>query len=1207
MKIKNLSILGFKSFMDRHSIAFPSGISGIVGPNGCGKSNIVDAIRWCMGEQSPKQLRGRKMEDIIFGGASNQKPLGMAEVSLTFENGDHSFPPAFENHTELSITRRLFRSGESEYRINNIPCRLKDIQEIFMDTGLGNRAYSIIGQGKIGTIIEQKPEETRVMLEEAAGITKYRKKVTVSQKKIEKTQDNLTRVEDILAEVRSQMRSLKLQAGKARRYKAICEEIQNLQILLYSNTYHQLKEESGTKLKSTDELVQHEVAKSAEFSGIQARIETMDLELEEKDKALSALRTDYLHLRERVHKKEAGLESLDREMKLQEELEDRLKAEQHEIENRLVNLKEEKTRLGKDLEGMKGRYQQLEGEITLKEKRVKNRKDSLDFVKSEYEKSRTGLNESTHTEVGLNHKSDYLNKMLTQVTDSRSRLENDLKDIQTRMDTVLRASERKNSVREATQEKLQDIEAAIEEHNKTYEELEQIKTRVENELKSAETELNVSQSRLSSLQTLTENFEGYKMGVRTIMKATDLMPRQQGHILGLVADVIQVAPEYEKALEAALADRLEYIIVDSQEDGKQAVNYLKERAKGRSGFVPLKDLSKNGKHHAEGRSSFLTDLVTVPEQYEPVINALLGDTLLVDSLDEAMSRWKSSCNTLGADNKRPCFVTRDGDMVDASGVITGGKLARSSNGLLTRKREITDLQSKTDQSRQQVDHLKNKLENIIAETQEKKIEIEDLNREKRTCQDELNELDKQLFRFSQELDQMDNMSRKIHEDMERNTREQDKNRKELTRIEDELLQRKSTRQEEEAYFGKKEMELKESEAEYDQLREELTKLKADYRIFEEEQRSLAREMERIDDYANDSAKRIRKIEEDIELNHQRCDTCKKRKEDIREMLKDLYNRLRNAEEDMNRADMERQAFHDDIKEKENRSEQVRGEIDDLKETINRTRLEHSEIQFKMNSLIETTREKTALDLNSIYEQYLVEEFSRSEAEEKLDQQKMLKQRMGEVNLVAIKEHEALKERYEFIQTQREDLLTSIEALKTAIRKINRTSLEKFKQTFHEVNEKLREIFPLLFNGGTAGLRLTDESSPLESGVLVEVQPPGKKLSHMGLLSGGEKALVAMALLFAIYMIRPSPFCLLDEVDAPLDEANIDRFNNLLGKIKQASQIIMVTHSRRTMEIVDRLFGITMEKAGMSKVVSVDINGIKDQIPDNQFDSQHVLH
>ena len=1195
MKIKRLSVQGFKSFMDRLDLTFPEGISGIVGPNGCGKSNVVDAIRWCMGEQSPKQLRGRKMEDVIFGGAKDSKPLGMAEVSLTFENGNGSFPPAFENHSELSITRRLYRSGESEYRINNIPCRLKDIQEIFMDTGLGNRAYSIIGQGKIGSIIEQRPEETRVMLEEAAGITKYRKKVEESQKKIELTEANLQRVDDILLEVRSQMRSLQRQAAKAKQYKTICEEIQNLELILYSNSFHLLKDESQDKLKSSEHLVEQEVDRTTGLAGLQAQIETMQLTLEEKDNNLSGLRTNYLHLRERVQKKEAGLESLAMETKMQEELEARLRAEQDEIRVRLTGLKQEKADLENGIETMKQRALDLEGEISLKEKRLKNRRESLDFVRSDHEKAREMLSDGANKEVGLKHKSEYLNKMLNQITDSKSRFDKDMNDIKARMENLLQVSERKNQVRETTHGKQKDIEASIEELNMAYKELEMIKGRVENELKSAETDLTMVRTRLSSLQSLSENFEGYKTAVRTIMKAQDLLPRQQGRIFGLVADIIQVAPEYEQAVEAALADRMQYIIVESHEDGRQSIEYLKERAKGRGSFVPLKDLMENHRHSMEGNHwPVLSDLVSVPDAYRPLINALLGDTLLAADLSEALAAWKSYKDTNGQKSQRFCFVTPEGDMVDDRGVITGGRLSKNSAGLLARKREMAELEKTSSLRQREVDDLRLKLENIITDAQEKKTEIADLNQERATCHDEINELDKHLFRLGQELDQLDRLAKKISEDLERNSTDEGKNREELSRIEVELLDRKSARQEEEEYFRKKEIELKETLAEFEELRDELAGLKSDYRLIEEEQRGVIRQMERLAQHAQDALMRQEKIEEDIALGRKRCDQCERNKEEIKLQLKDLYDRLKKAEEDLNHADTERQTFQALIKEKEKAAEQLRKQLDDLKEEISRARMEHSELQYKMNNLTEVVREKFNLDLIEIYEQYLKDDFSHSDLDEQIEKQKDLRQRLGEVNLLAIKEHEALQERHEFIQDQKEDLTKSIEALKTAIRKINQTSLEKFQKALADVDQKLKEVFPVLFGGGTASLKLTDETKPLESGVVVEVQPPGKKLVHMGLLSGGEKALVAMALLFAIYMIKPSPFCLLDEVDAPLDEANIDRFNNLLGEIKRASQVIMVTHSRRTMEIVDRLFGITMEKAGMSKVVSVDIQGIRDQ-------------
>lgn len=1201
MKIKKVSILGFKSFMDRLDIAFPGGISGVVGPNGCGKSNIVDAIRWCMGEQSPKQLRGRRMEDVIFSGAGDYKPMGMAEVSITFENGGGRFPPAFAQDSELSVTRRLYRSGESEYLINNIPCRLKDIQEIFMDTGLGNKAYSIISQGQIGTILEQKPEDTRVMLEEAAGVTKYRKKVEAAGRKIGLAEANLQRVEDILREVQGQMRSLKRQASKAKRYKRICQEIQNLELILYANTYRELKEESGSRLRSTEDLVEQELAKSTELSRVNAQIETMQLGLEEKDSGLSAVREKHLRLRDRVHRKEAGIETLKGELNGQEELEQRLREEQEEIRGRLAGLEREKENLAKRLGEMKQGSNELQGEISLKDKRVSTRRELLKEIRGDYEEARAELNANANKEMGLNHESGYLNKMLRQVTDSRSRVEKEIEEVKANIENIVKASERKSLAREAASERLREIEASIDHQNMDLEELEETKRGVETELKSVETEFNMSQSRLASLQAMAENFDGYKIGVRTIMKAQDLTPQQQGRILGLVADIIQVDPKYEQAVEAVLADKLQYVIVETQRDGKEAIDYLKKRGRGRSSFIPVNDLNGDtqGKMNVQ-QLPLLLEFVSVPQKYRPLINALLGNTVLVKDLDEAVSAWKSN-------GKDSCFVTLDGDMVDERGVISGGRLIQGSHGLLVRKREIVELKEKNRKYRKIVDDLRLKVENSLAQIQEKKRALEDLIEGKWSCQDEVNEFDKALFRLGQELDQLEKLHARLTNDLEKSGTEEKRHKRELSRIEEELHRRKAKRRLKEEYFQEKENELKEAEDEFEQFREELTRLKADYRILEEEQRGVTREIERLEDFADESLKRLRKIEEDIALGRRRRDECWKRKEAVEEELKEIFEELRLSEQEVNRAEQERQVFQDNIREQEGMAEQLRREIETLKDTINRAKMEQSEIQFKMDSLGQMVKEKFNMSLPDIYEQYLEEGFSQKGVEEKIEQQKALRERIGDVNLTAIRELEALKERHEFIKGQREDLINSIESLRTAIRKINKTSLIKFNNIFQEVDHKLKEIFPILFGGGTAGLRLTDESKPLESGVLVEVKPPGKRLSHMGLLSGGEKAMVAMALLFAIYMIKPSPFCLLDEVDAPLDEANIDRFNDLLKEIKKASQIIMVTHSRRTMEITDRLYGITMERAGISKSVSVDIQSIRDHLPEWPQDDLATVH
>ena len=1185
MNIKNISIIGFKSFMDKLAISFPVGISAIVGPNGCGKSNMVDAIRWAMGEQSAKQLRGRQMEDVIFNGAGDYKPLGMAEVCIIFENGNGSFPPEFAHNSEISVTRRLYRSGESEYLLNNVPCRLKDIQETFMDTGLGNRTYSIIGQGQISTIIEQKPEETRTMLEEAAGITKYKKKVEESRRKIELTEGNLRRVEDILLEVQRQMGSLKRQAAKAKRFKSIGQEIKRLELILNSNSYHELKEESGNRMRSTDGLIQEEIGLSTAFSGIQAMTETMNLDLEEKDKGISRLREEYFNLKDGVNKKESALEAIAGEKRTQVELENHLRKEKEDLGRRLKELQEERGLLIEKIEKMKHTSANLQDEISLIDKRVKKRRELLEQVKEEYEEARIRVNSGMSREMSLNQESGYLNTRIGEITDSSSRLEKEKDDVSSKIESIVKASERKSQTREALTCKLKDIEEDIIGEKKKYDELNQMRNGIENDLKSAESDLNIYKSRLTSLRSLTENFEGYKIGVRTIMNASDLDARREGRIMGLVADIIQVEPEFEQAVEAALADKLQYIIVERQKDGKEAVDYLKLRSKGRGSFVPLMDLNWKEENVNNNGFPLLRDIVSVTDSYRPLINTLLGDTALVEDLDQAISAWREN-------GRNQCLVTPEGDMVGREGIISGGKLAHRSQGLLARKREIKELREMVARCNKEVEKLKMKLEKISLNMEEKKISLDGFMEEKFECQEKVNDLDKTIFRIGHELDQLEKLSRRISDDFEQKGKEQTKHKDALSKIESELRLCKEKREQEEEYLLGKEVELKESEEEFEQFRNEQAKLKMDYNLSREEERGLSRERERIDDFTYEAGQKLKKIEEDISGGQERYQECQKREEVLREELKGVYEKLGQAEEAVRLAEQERDHLKSKIREEENRGEVLRGEIEVLKEKIHRAQMEQSEIGFKMDGLVEIVKEKFNLGLPEIYKEYLKDDYSPFEIRERLDHQKKLKERLGEVNLTAIQEHEALKERYTFIAGQKEDLLNSIDSLNKAINKLNRTSLENFKKTFEEVDKKLKKIFPILFNGGTASLKLIDETRPLESGVLVEVRPPGKKLSHMGLLSGGEKALVAMALLFAIYLIKPSPFCLLDEVDAPLDEANIDRFTDLLQEIKKYSQIILVTHNKRSMEIVDRLYGVTMEKVGVSKIVSVNLQGFE---------------
>lgn len=1180
MKIKKLSILGFKSIMDRLELNFSGGISGIVGPNGCGKSNIVDAIRWVLGEQSAKQLRGREMQDVIFSGAGEFKQLGMAEVTIVFENGDGSFPPAFSQQEELSVTRRLYRSGESEYLINSVPCRLKDIQEIFMDTGLGNKAYSVIGQGKIGSILEQKPEETRAMLEEAAGITKYRKKVEEAHKKIALTEQNLQRVEDLIGEVQRQMNVMKRQAAKAKRFKALSEEIRRLELILSSNSYAQLKALAGEKDRSTERLSAREAELTALLAGSQARILTLQQQSEEKEGLVVQARDALLNLKDRLNKKEAEAASLIKEIEVQQQLEDRLLKEREGLKTRARDLEAEKASLVERSRALKEKASAMEEELALKEMRISSKRRMLQETRETFEKTREALNAEINKETGLTHESGYLLRLLNQASDSRSRLMKELQEIEAKIKALSAASERKTSAREAAAERLEDLEGRMEEEKAAKAEIEQVKKRIEGELKGVEAELQTRKARLGSLRSMAENFEGLGLGVRSVMKSKDLEPNLQ-EVAGLVADFMRIDPGYERALEAALGDKLQWIVVTSRKGAMDGVSFLREKSKGKAGFVPLEEALGRADEQSCSGLPPLRDIVAMEGSHAKAVGAILQGVFLAPDLRTAVEAWEK-------DGGKYSYVTPEGDLVEASGAIVGGRLSSPSFSILARRREmeallgeITGLEKRTDDIRASLEAAQDRLDQCSGA-------MEELSEQRWKAQDELNEIDKTLVRIGQEWDQQERLASKIRSELAQKDKEEGKGKEALDRLKEQLKEVQDRRSRHEVLMKEKESALKEAEAEYEILREELSKAKAAQGGLREEQRGLLKEAEGVERLINESLKRASVLDDEVELCRGRLLRCRMESEEIRKQLEGAFERLRKAEEGLRQAEKEKQEVLAAVRQREAEAEGVRADLQTVREEINTVRMANAEIAFKLKSLRESVRERWNLALEDIYGQYLADDFSQRDVEEQLAGTKELKDRLGDVNLMAIKEHAALEERYQFMVSQKEDLIKSIESLRLAIRKINQTSLEKFTETFKEVDRKLKEVFPLLFSGGTAGLALTDESAPLESGVLVQVQLPGKRLSHMGLLSGGEKALVAMALLFAIYMIKPSPFCLLDEVDAPLDEANVDRFNNLLKEIKRTSQIIMVTHKRKTMEITDRLYGITMEKTGISKVVSVDI-------------------
>jgi chromosome segregation protein len=1184
MKIKSISMRGFKSFVDRLNIQISPGISAFVGPNGCGKSNMVDGIRWVMGEQSSKQLRGRQMEDLIFSGAGPLKPLGMAEVTLTLENGKGP-----HDASEISVTRRLYRSGESEYLINNSACRLKDIQDLFMGTGLGNRTYSVIAQGEIGSIIEQKPEETRLLLEEAAGITKYKARREASLRKIALTSENLRRVEDLLGEIKREMNSLKRQAHKARRFKEVSSEIRRLELVLHAHNYDELHTEKAKREKIIAGFIDKEKGLEALFSESEGVIETKNLELIEKEEALSILKESVFSLREERRKNEDTLKHLSADQERFSQADVRLDEEKKGIGKRLMEFQSDSKKINSRVKELQKSIQETSTLHSHHDSIFEDQRLLSCSMKDELRNRKARSIELTTNEARLRGEIRNLSEMINQFEIQKDGLEGESKEIEKRLETLSLLLTEKAEGRQEALVRVSSIEKNVQQDGARLEKLEEGRRKKESERAAAESELNFLHSQLKTIRSLIKHYEGYKSGVQTIMNSQELKTIKEGRILGVVADFIQVEPEFEVAVEAALAEKLQYVIVGRQEDGKEAIEYLRSKDVGRSCFLPLEEFKRekspaNVEIKLNG-FKLLRDHILVPEKFRPLIESFLDNAALVDDLSQAISAWKK-------DGGMQTLVTPEGDMVEKRGVIIGGRLGKDSIGLLRRKRRENELKDRIGDKEKLISVLQSEIGELDLQLDDIRGLTGQLERDKAAYVQQIEGMDKDIFLLEKESEQLIKHSGYIKNQLESLRKDREEKRSHLTKIEGGLSGCSKEKKELQRIVAEKEAKVEELENAIDDSKETLSQLLLRYNQYKEEEKGLMREKERLDQFIGEMGERVGRIDEEINSNRDQYESSLNTEKEVKGGLKLIYQKQEGLEKEVNELEHEFEAMREELREEEKKVALLRERIGETREEVNEARIKEAEVDFQIRSILSQVGKEMGIDFQRDYKRYLEEDFSKSLYEQKVEDYKLIKERTGEVNLLAINEYDKLKERYEFIMAQRQDLFSSIDSLDNAIRRINRISKERFLSTFGKVDEKLRKVFPILFDGGRARLRLIDEGLPLESGVLVEVQPPGKRLVHMGLLSGGEKALAAMALLFAIYLIKPSPFIIMDEVDAPLDEANTDRFNELLREIKRSSQVIIVTHNRKTMEMSERLYGVTMDKDSVSKIVSVDLEGYR---------------
>jgi len=1185
MKIKKIEVYGFKSFSEKIEIDFPPGVTAVVGPNGCGKSNVVDAIRWALGEQSPKQLRGKAMEDVIFNGSEGRKQQGMAEVVLTFSNENGHPIAEYLDFTEISVGRRLFRSGESEYSINKVPCRLKDITDIFLGTGVGHRAYSIVEQGKMDFVLNAKPEERRILIEEAAGITKYKDRKAAALRKMEATQQNLLRLSDVIGEIKRQMNSLNRQARKAERFKAYREEMRALEVGQSAQTCRTLESQRQEMRSSLQELQDSEVKAMAGIKEVEASVERIKVNLLDLERDLA------IH-QERLSENEGAIKNRETQVELASREQENLQKQTFRAEEEIGKLSQQKEEAEREILGYEEVLQDLDRRIV----------GDADFLAGKEKILLEKKAQQAASEQGLAQEKNGLVDLLTHL----AHLKNLLIDLQRRAEDLSRRSGKITKEREEAELKVEEIRALLAHQSLQLDDHRNARSRMEEEreckiaqakelqsslidlqesLAKGKERLNQESSRLNSLLELQRNLEGYQEGVRAILLNRQAQGSFQNGIYGLVEDIIETEPKYECVVESVLGERLQYIIVKDHQESLKAIDYLKAQGSGRSSFIPLQ-LKQNPTlsptSPVEERVIPLLDVIKVREEFSHLATYLFGEVWIVPDLRQAIDLWNR-------DSIWKTLVTLDGEVLHPSGVVTGGSKEQIGSGTFHRKREVRDLTQRTEDLRPQVaslernqEQLSSRIKNLEATTAEltQTLHQEDLKIVSETMELDQNQLE--LKRWILKIETLQFEQSQLAEELVE-VHQQD--HKSTTALQaSELL-----KNDKELTLRRQEEDLQNLKAQIEGLLAEVTEARVRLVTLQEKRQTHDQNLERARRVCQDTESLLLKRQEEIQENFR--------------LISATEEQRRLAESELHRLLSEHQAWQLSIgnrketllleREKLGKAEDTykerRDALQELMEQKNTLAMKLMELDLNLKHLLANVEEKHRISSEALLSREDNRDYFSPEVEARLGELKSLIESMGEVNLLAIQEYEESKTRLEFLTEQEADLVNSLEALDQAIKKINRTSRKRFAETFEAVNAKFKEIFSTLFNGGRADLVLVDESNLLETGVDIIVQPPGKKLQSVNLLSGGEKALTAVALIFSLFLINPSPFCLLDEVDAPLDDANIGRFNRMIQQLAQRYQIILVTHNKRTMETADTLYGVTMEEPGISKLVSVRLN------------------
>ena len=1179
MYLKNIEVYGFKSFAQKINFEFHNGITGIVGPNGSGKSNVGDAVRWVLGEQSAKQLRGGNMQDVIFSGTESRKPLSFASVAITLDNSDHKLPVDFN---EVTVARRLYRSGESEYLINGSSCRLKDIQEMFYDTGIGKEGYSIIGQGQIDKILSGKPEDRRELFDEAAGIVKFKRRKNTTIKKLEEERQNLVRVTDILSELTKQLGPLEKQSETARIYLAKREELKILDVNLFLLEYEQSSQNlEELEHKLTNAQRELDEAQKA-YDRTKTEYERLEQELEDLNSRLDTLKEEQQQNALEKQQFEGQMQVLEEQILAGKQSSEHFKARLAVLKEELLHRREEQERLTEEKAALHEKLREIRKTLKEEEEQLENIASNVEECTNAVEDGKNEIIEILNSRATTKGKAQRFDAMIEQLDIRKAEISQRILRLKSEEEVL--ANDR-NRYQKAYDEITVSISEVNEECTRLNGEVQKLQVKLQEqsrEMEAGQTAYHREASRLESLRNITERYDGYGNSIRRVMEQKAKEPG----IRGVVADIIHVQKDYEVAIETALGGSIQNIVTDNEQTAKRMIGFLKQNRYGRATFLPLSNISGRGGFTQRdalkeaGVIGTADTLVQADAEYSGLVQYLLGRVLVVDNIDHAIAIGKKYRHSLR-------MVTVEGESLSPGGSMTGGAFRNNSN-LLGRRREIEELEKnvalrKTELENTQKSILenreqRNKIRDTIAELQQKlrgqyieqntaKMNLEQLQKK----EEEIQKNYRQIDRDQDELRKQASEIRQDHKNIARELEDSQKDEKEL-----------------ETFIETKQKELDEWKTEETAKQKKMEQIRLDSSTLEQQEHFLQENLSRL----KSEIEAFEKESEELLTNlAQSGDEITRKEGGIQDLKK--------AIEDCSKKDEQLHVQREKCEaEKEERTESHKAFFEKRDHLSEKTSLLDKEC-FRLRSQAEKVEEQRESRISYMWEEYeITPNNALSYKKEELDDFQEIKKdvarikdeirRLGSVNVNAIEDYKELLERHTFLTTQYTDLVKAEETLENIIQELDEGMRKQFTEKFQDIQREFDKAFKELFGGGKGTLELAEGEDILEAGIRIISQPPGKKLQNMMQLSGGEKALTAIALLFAIQNLKPSPFCLLDEIEAALDDSNVGRFASYLQKLTKNTQFIIITHRRGTMNAADRLYGITMQEKGVSTLVSVDL-------------------